>query len=407
VDEVTEWKKVNERIDRDRWGRYLLPDPDTGEKLSWTRATTIASALKDRYGLEQWKLRNVVWAIGQRPDLYARAAAALKDDDRTLSEVVEKAEEAAALDASATMGSAIHQFTEHLDAGRDIPIPAEFKPDLDAYQKTMREHGVKVVDGMIERVVGLPGPRVAGTFDRLVTVPGFGLPLIADIKTPTDKRDKRTGDMYNSLLRYSLPDISLQLGIYANADVMWAGADGWQPMPGVDPEWALIIHVPAGQGECRLYLVDIEKGWRAVQLALDVREWRANGHNLARELPRQGSTDRTPPKGGEAAAPGLGAGASAVDPPAPAAASSIPTAPRAEWLRKRVEAIKAHPEARAQLAAIWKGSFSHIPTFPKGGPASMEDIDSIAGVCAMVEMEWSMSFPDEDPADELAGDKDE
>lgn len=393
---MPEFVEVAPHIDRDRFGRYLLPDPETGEKLSWTRATTVASAIKDRYGLEKWAQRNIVWAIGQRPDLYARAAAAFKTDDRTLDEVVEKAEEAAAMDASATMGSAIHQFAEHLDAGRDVAIPEQFKPDLDAYSEALREHGVKIVPGMIERTVGLKYAQVAGTFDRLVSVPGFELPLIADLKTPTDKKDKRTGELYNSLLRFSLPDISLQLAIYAHADYLWqGGSTGWAPMPEVDQEKALIIHIPAGQGECRLYLVDIAAGWSAVQLALDVRKWRKNGKNLATDLPRPAST-LTPAKDGE------GGHAAPVEPPARAAAST-PLEQRRGWLRQRVEMIKAHDEARAQLAAVWKGSFAHIPTFPNGGPATAEDIDSIAGVCGLIEMEYRMTFPLEDPGVDYTG----
>ena len=42
----------------DRWGRYLLPDPETGAERAWTRATTVARTLADEYGLTKWKLRH-------------------------------------------------------------------------------------------------------------------------------------------------------------------------------------------------------------------------------------------------------------------------------------------------------------------------------------------------------------
>src|SRR5690606_2671448 len=42
---------------RDRYGRYLIPDPATGKERAWMRATTLADTLDDRYNLELWKLR--------------------------------------------------------------------------------------------------------------------------------------------------------------------------------------------------------------------------------------------------------------------------------------------------------------------------------------------------------------
>lgn len=43
----------------------------------------------------------------------------------------------------------------------------------------------------------------------------------------------------------------------------------------VDLERAIIIHLPAGTGQCTLHWVDINAGWEAVQLAAKVRDWRA------------------------------------------------------------------------------------------------------------------------------------
>jgi hypothetical protein len=35
----------------------------------------------------------------------------------------------------------------------------------------------------------------------------------------------------------------------------------------------LLIHLPAGQAKCDIYELDIQAGWEAVQLALNVRQW--------------------------------------------------------------------------------------------------------------------------------------
>src|SRR5690606_41320127 len=60
----------NGNIRRDQYGRYILPDPVTGEEKPWTRVTTLAGTLADRRGLEKWAQRNIVYGLGQRQDLY-------------------------------------------------------------------------------------------------------------------------------------------------------------------------------------------------------------------------------------------------------------------------------------------------------------------------------------------------
>lgn len=69
---------------------------------------------------------------------------------------------------------------------------------------------------------------------------------------------------------------------------------------------------------------------------------------------------------------------------------------RYEWVRGRVEAIKAHPEARRTLAGCWS-EVPEIPTFPKGGPRTAEELERIAGFCSLVEMTHELAFPEEDP----------
>jgi len=42
----------------------------------------------------------------------------------------------------------------------------------------------------------------------------------------------------------------------------------------VNQEKAIIVHLPAGTGNCKLVFVDIKEGWKGVQFALRVRKWR-------------------------------------------------------------------------------------------------------------------------------------
>jgi len=354
--------RPTDQVKRDRWGRYLLPHPDTGKEQTWTRATTIANTLADRYGLEQWAKRNVALGIGARRDLYAQAAAAKPDDKTTLTRIVEQAEEAAASKAGANLGSALHRFTERIDAGEDITVPEPWAQDVAAYQSTMAANQVTVQPGWIEHILLLPELGIAGTCDRLCTSPQWQSARIADLKTGQD------------VVKYGMTEIALQLAIYAHADY-WFDTETGEVKPireSIDQTWALVMHLPVGKGTCTIYEVNIAAGWQAVQLALDVRRWRQR-----KDL------------------------AHIINVPAPLAL--IPTdeqaylnlLDRTEWVRDRVENIKAFNHG-SSLATLWS-LHPEIPTFPKGGPKTAEQLDAVISMCEEVERFHGIPFGPSDP----------
>jgi hypothetical protein len=55
--------------ERNRWGQYVIPHPDTGKKMGWVRATTWASTVADTFGLTNWKVRMTALGLAQRKDL--------------------------------------------------------------------------------------------------------------------------------------------------------------------------------------------------------------------------------------------------------------------------------------------------------------------------------------------------
>jgi hypothetical protein len=260
-------------VKRDRYGRYLLPDPATGQERSWTRATTVARTLADEYNLTQWKLRQVARGIARRPDLAAGAAAADPDADKgTLNKIAEQAMEAVASGAGATMGTALHSLTATIDRGALPPdgLSEGVTRDLVAYKKCINEHGLSVVE--VERIVCLPEHGIAGTFDRIVRQPAGNAhadPLtILDVKTAKD-------------VTYSFLETAIQLAAYAHASHVWDPATGrWGDVPPVDQTRALVLHLPSGQGRAELYGVDIAKGWHALNLAMAVREARTAGKSM-------------------------------------------------------------------------------------------------------------------------------
>lgn len=252
----------------------------------WTRVTTIAGTLADRFGLEQWSKRNVILGLAARRDLYALAASCSPDDKEQLNRIVKDAEEAAKARSGANLGTALHRITERIDSGEELDVPDPWRADVDAYLSTLLAHRVTIQTQYLERIVVLPKPRVAGTLDRLVTVNLGDELFVADLKTGQD------------IVTYGMGDIAIQLALYANATHMWKGSDPrrdqygryllpdpatsdeYEPMPPVNQEKAIAIHLPVGEGKCSLYWVDIKAGARAAKIAFSTRAWR-NRKDLA------------------------------------------------------------------------------------------------------------------------------
>lgn len=263
---------------RDGWGRYLIPDPTTGEPRAWTRVTTLARTIADHTAIEITERRKIAWGIGARPDLYARAAAATLDDTTDLDQVIEHAGHAAATAAGANTGTALHRFAERLDAGETLDVPAPWDRDLAAYRQTLTTHQITTVPGWLERILLIPEAGVAGTCDRLWTAPSWTLPRIGDLKTAQN-------------IHLAAGEIALQLALYAHATHWWNPAtQELHPITEpIDHTTAVVAHLPAGRGTCTLYDINITAGWDAVPLALAVREWRR----------RNDIATATPPVGGD------------------------------------------------------------------------------------------------------------
>lgn len=328
---------------RDRWGRYLI-----GGK-PYTRVTTFASSIDDRWNLEQWKCRMVAAGLIARPDLFAQAAANI-DEKQKLNKLCDEAIEAAKGNAGANLGSALHSFTEQIDLGLTPTVPAPWDADIAAYTAALEANGVHIDPRFVERIVVHHGLGVAGTFDRLPTVKGWPLPVIADLKTGNLDHASAFGA------------IAVQLACYANAEELYDPAtDTTEPMPEVDKTRALVIHLPAGKATCTLYIVDIAAGWEAAQLCGAVREWRKR-------------KDLTNPFG--------------------AAETFNPD--RLAWLTERALALReTHPDAFAEFAAWWPAG---VPTFKQGGHTA-EHVELIALHLSAVEAKHVVPFGDADPND--------
>lgn len=354
--------------DRDRFGRYLLPDPDTAEIRPWTRATTFAQTLSNTFALERWKVRQTARGLAQRPELLASVAAAHPDDNKAVDTACEAALEASGGKERARLGTALHSFTEQIDFGAQVQVPAQWSADLAAYTAACDGAGLIRWPEFIERITVVPAIEVAGTLDRIVELADDDTMAILDVKTGRD-------------LDYAWGEIAIQLACYAHGAALWDPIGSrWQDMPEVNQTWALVAHVPAGEGRCTLYQVDIEAGWEAaVRLAAPVRTWRTR-KNLAEVWVTEAA--RRPPRASSDAA---GGGSASQAPGSPSAAPQ-----RTDWIIDRLRAVPA--TQRDTVRRRWPRYPDGSP-FPAKPPWTDGQIDEISGVLHGVED----SFPLRDP----------
>ena len=253
------------QVERDRYGRPLVIPPGGGKKVTYRRVTKFIDVLEDRYLLELSKQRKVAHGMAMRHDLVLKAASAA-GDKKLLNEVVTAAKEAAGSSQAATVGTALHAITEQLDRGEDPLIPPSATADVDAYRKTTEHLNIR----MIEVFVVHDDLQVGGTFDRIVQLDGVN--YVADIKTGS--------------IDWGAGKIKMQLALYARSQ-RYDIRTGERADLDVDVTRGLVIHLPAGSGQCSLHWPDLTIGWAGVQIAKDVWDWRTTAGALETDAPGQ------------------------------------------------------------------------------------------------------------------------
>lgn len=242
-------------VTRDRYGRPLIIPPHGGDPIGYTRATTYADALSDKEGLIRWKQRMTAKGLAQRDDLLLQVAATDLEDKQALSRLADEAAEHAGSMTAANVGTEIHGLTERMDRGEDVgTIPASYRGDLDAYRAATSHLEVVAIEdfGVNDDLM------VAGTADRIYRIGDRN--YIGDVKTGN--------------IDYSASKIAMQLALYAHMASYDVETGTRTHRPLLDQKRAIVVHLPAGKGECTLHWIDIDAGWRGVQLAGHVREWR-------------------------------------------------------------------------------------------------------------------------------------
>ena len=240
-------------IPRDRYGRPMVVPEGGGKMVPYTRATTYINAIEDYYNLGQWQQRMTAVGVAENASLRAAVLADRADRDR-MNAHVDKAKEIAGANDKAQLGTALHKFCEQVDQGETPTVPDEHIADIAAYV----EGTSPLSNVFIESFCVLDSLRIGGTPDRVVRYKGKR--YIADIKTGS--------------LDYDVSKIARQLAVYARSK-LYDLATHKRSVHGCDTTRGIVVHLPAGQGVCTLWWVDLTKGWEGVRLSTMVREHRS------------------------------------------------------------------------------------------------------------------------------------
>jgi hypothetical protein len=281
---------------RDRYGRYLIPHPDTGKEQAWTRATTFAKSISDTYALSQWGLRMALLGATQRPDIVRRAHGKhVKADKKLLDELTAELKDAAGAKVAANDGTAMHSFTELADRAWHSPggprsvlgqVPEDCREMVETYIRLLEETGLEPVSGLIEFTTVVKQYGVAGTSDNCyrVTRPLKLKIGRAEVHLSPGEYvigDKKTGKD----LDYGWQEIVIQLATYAqglNTAGVWDRRNEvWIPDPlnggKVRLDAGVVVHLPVDKESEKtptVYGIDLESGWNAAVLCERVRAWR-------------------------------------------------------------------------------------------------------------------------------------
>lgn len=263
---------------RDQYGRPLIGQVDGSKPIPYTRCSSAAKAIEDTFNLEQWAQRNVAYGLAHDPSLVARVLAVGgnprtwgKSEKDAVKAVVADAQTAAKAHSAADIGTAVHRLTEQVDRGEAVTA-GPYAGDLGAYTQALVDGGVVTHPAWIECRMVCDELKMAGTADRLVTLTRDSV-----LRRFLDMRDAEAivGDVKTGTsVDFGALSFAAQLAAYANGQLYDPVADVRLPTPVLNTRWGLVIHLPAGSGECSLYRVDLVEGLRAAHLANAIRNTR-------------------------------------------------------------------------------------------------------------------------------------
>jgi hypothetical protein len=243
-------------VERDQWDRPKIIPPGGGKPVSYRRASTVAEAIDDHYGLDVWKQRLLAQGLAQRPDLVQAIHTATKSE---LADICEAAMDQGGANVASRNGSTMHALTDRLDRGEDMPpgLPSNIVAMLEAYEEQMKRF--TYLDG--EQFVVQDKIKCAGTYDRRL---GYEDDiLIGDLKTGQNWK------------RIALKTAA-QVAVYAAAKRY--SLDGEREDHGGLRDRGVFIWLPwtedPSDARCEVKWLDLQSGRRAIMEAFRLEDFR-------------------------------------------------------------------------------------------------------------------------------------
>jgi hypothetical protein len=336
-------------IERDRWGRPLIPNVEGTRSYGYARATTISEVQGDRHNLEKWMQRQVLKGIAIDESLMTFVKAA-GDDKKLLNQLVEDAHAAAKSGQAAEDGTKLHDILHAVGLGQDVEIPPRWARHVKEWQRVTADWTFLCR----EQMVISDTHEIAGTPDAIAIVPAVGpMPIIVDWKT-------------GSSIDFGFREMAAQLAIYAHAEFLYEHDDGLgrRPMPEVSLTHGLIVHLPEnGGGSIRMHKIDLVEGWKAAKRSMEVRGWRRKKMADLTEILPDGD-------------------------------------PVEQWLRRRIMRLAAIPEAVPYLVEEMKPQYGSLNT-----SLDLTYEEEITSALTKLEDAFQTPFPERHPTKPTTGRK--
>lgn len=264
-----------------RTDRPLLIPAKGGERVPYTRMSTLADFVTNDHGLNIWQRRLLALGLSQREDVCGMLACLPplndamrdkstlskaeqeqdKDTKKKIDNYIEMALETAGQHYKANHGTGIHGFVENGCACR---APERMKPDVQSALDLFKTQGIEVLAS--EVFVANDILMAAGSFDHLVRVPDLGI-VVLDVKT---------GQVQGKAMQFAI-----QVGGYSKGEVYDWRDDSRAPLESltggekVNRAVGLVCHVPLGGARTQLYKLNLRRGQQAAVLATQVRTARS------------------------------------------------------------------------------------------------------------------------------------
>lgn len=288
-------------VPRDGHGKPLVIPHDGGKPKPLVRVTTFIDCIEDKSSLSDWQMRSVLVGAALNPSLLdgvlGMDPANSQDDKNELNQRCERAKDLAGANEKSKKGTHLHELSELVDEGKPLPPGTPHADVMDMAAYKLATVGFSVL--MKELFVVVPELGVGGTFDRLLHFDG--------LDPDGNPAGNLIGDLKSGRIDYGQIKMPAQLAIYSRGKLYdykrfpapvrkdadgkdtaewktWkktviepeAAAEAYTPLPEVNQNWGVVIHLPAGTGECELYWADLNHGWNNAELAKVIRASRSN-----------------------------------------------------------------------------------------------------------------------------------